>query len=142
MQGSLHSRQVKIKIFNIEVRYAYLFQLRIFYYRHIERAHGLETRWYCCHECPIKYQKSYRLTKHLIETHQLQLPSGHKRFHYIRDQDGCYRLQMVRYEAVDEENISPVEEAKLPDTKYKIEIYQKPTSTELKVSFAIKKIFN
>ncbi|XP_011638600.1 histone H4 transcription factor isoform X2 [Pogonomyrmex barbatus] len=101
--------------------------------RHVERVHGLAVRWYCCHECPIKYRKSYRLTKHLIEAHQLQLPSGHKRFHYTQDEDGCYRLQMVRYEAVDEENVSPVEEADLPDKKYKLVLNQTNLLTEVKI---------
>lgn len=102
--------------------------------RHVERVHSLAVRWYCCHECPIKYRKSYRLTKHLIEAHRLQLPSGHKRFHYTQDEDGCYRLQMVRYEAVDEENVSPIaEEAHLPERKYKIELNQTASSMELKI---------
>lgn len=70
--------------------------------RHIEKAHRLEIRWYCCHECPIKYIKSYRLTKHLIETHHLQTLKGHKKFQYILEDDGCYRLQTVRYELIDE----------------------------------------
>lgn len=41
---------------------------------------------------------------------------------------------MVRYEAVDEENVSPVEEANLPDKKYKIELNQTNLVTEVKVS--------
>jgi len=41
---------------------------------------------------------------------------------------------MVRYEAVDEENVSPVEEANLPDKKYKIELNQTTSLTEIKVS--------
>ncbi|XP_018309707.1 histone H4 transcription factor [Mycetomoellerius zeteki] len=101
--------------------------------RHLERVHSLVVRWYCCHECPIKYRKSYRLTKHLIEAHRLQLPSGHKRFHYTQEEDGCYRLQMVRYEAVDEENMLPVEEADLPDKKYKIEFNQTTSLTTVKI---------
>lgn len=67
----------------------------------------------------------------------MQLPSGHKRFHYMQDDDGCYRLQMVRYEGVDEENISCVEEAKLPDKKYKIELNQTASITEVKVNFPV-----
>lgn len=77
------------------------------------------------------------MTKHLIETHQLQLPSGHKRFHYTQDEDGCYRLQMVRYEAVDEENESLVKEAKLPDKKYKLELNQTTSLTKIKVSCTV-----
>lgn len=72
--------------------------------RHIERVHTSEERWYCCHECPCKYRSSYSLTKHLIDTHNLQWPQGHKRFQYIREEDGCYRLQTVRYECIDEDD--------------------------------------
>jgi len=105
--------------------------------RHIERVHSLEVRWYCCHECPIKYRKSYRLTKHLKEAHRLQLPSGHTRFHYTQDEDGCYRLQMVRYEAVDEENVSPVQETNLLDKKYKIKLDCAKSLAEVEVSFIV-----
>ncbi|XP_012281812.1 histone H4 transcription factor [Orussus abietinus] len=101
--------------------------------RHIERAHCLEIRWYCCHECPIKYRKSYRLTKHLKEAHHLQLPNGHKRFQYTRDDDGCYRLQMVRYESIDEDGNAPQDYLKPPDTKYKIEVNHTAQYPELKV---------
>ncbi|XP_071639200.1 histone H4 transcription factor [Temnothorax longispinosus] len=101
--------------------------------RHLERVHSVMMRWYCCHECPIKYRKSYSLTKHLIEAHQLQLPSGHKRFHYTQNEDGCYRVQMVRYEAVDEENMSPIEEVILPDVNYKIELKPTISLTEVKI---------
>ncbi|XP_017755596.1 PREDICTED: histone H4 transcription factor-like [Eufriesea mexicana] len=90
--------------------------------RHIERVHSMQVRWYCCHECPIKYRKSYRLTKHLIETHQLQLPSGHTRFQYIHDEDGCYRLQMVRYEAVEEETNPSITQTKIQNRKFKIKL--------------------
>lgn len=107
------------------------------YFRHLERVHSMLIRWYCCHECPIKYRTGARLTRHLIEAHQLQLPSGHKRFHYKQDEDGCYRIQMVRYEAVDEENVAPVEEAKLPDTKYKIELNHDAPLMEVKVSIKV-----
>lgn len=41
---------------------------------------------------------------------------------------------MVRYEAVDEENVSPVEEAELPDKKYKLELNQTTSVMEVKVS--------
>ncbi|XP_018394184.1 PREDICTED: histone H4 transcription factor [Cyphomyrmex costatus] len=101
--------------------------------RHLERVHSLAVRWYCCHECPIKYRTSSRLTKHLVEAHQLQLPSGHKRFHYTQEEDGCYRIQKVRYEAVDEENMVPVEEADLPDKKFKIELNQTTSLTAVKI---------
>lgn len=45
---------------------------------------------------------------------------------------------MVRYEAVDEENVSPVEEANLPDKKYKIELNQTTSLMEVKVSLTVK----
>lgn len=90
--------------------------------RHVERVHSMQVRWYCCHECPIKYRKSYRLTKHLIETHQLQLPSGHTRFQYTHDKDGCYRLQMVRYEAVEEELNPSINQLKIQNKKFKIKL--------------------
>lgn len=101
--------------------------------RHFERMHSLEVRWYCCHECPIKYRKSHRLTKHLIETHGLQLPSGHKRFQYMHDEDGCYRLKMVRYESVDEENPPLVQEAKLLDKKYNMKLNRSALLMEVEI---------
>ncbi|XP_043277110.1 histone H4 transcription factor isoform X2 [Venturia canescens] len=91
--------------------------------RHIERAHTNGVRWYCCHECPIKYRKSYSLTKHLIEEHKLQT-AGQKRFQYMRDDDGCYRLQIFRYEGVDEEN-SDAENSEVPTKNYKIKLNDK-----------------
>ncbi|KAH0539269.1 histone H4 transcription factor [Cotesia glomerata] len=94
--------------------------------RHIERVHRSEVRWYCCHECPIKYRRSYNLTKHLMRAHNLRWPDGHKRFQYTRVEDGCYRLQMVRYECIDEEeggaNDLVIEESELPSKDYKIKI--------------------
>ncbi|XP_034943926.1 histone H4 transcription factor [Chelonus insularis] len=90
--------------------------------RHIERVHRSEVRWYCCHECPIKYRKSYTLTKHLIEAHNLQWPTGHKRFQYTRDDEGCYRLQMVRYECFDEDADDSDKQIGLPDKDYKLKI--------------------
>lgn len=94
----------------------------LFYYRHIERVHRSEVRWYCCHECPIKFRKSYSLTKHLIDTHNLQWPHGHKRFQYTRDDDGFYRLQMVRYECIDEEASDSAKGLGIPTKEYKIKI--------------------
>ncbi|KAJ8683240.1 hypothetical protein QAD02_019032 [Eretmocerus hayati] len=71
--------------------------------RHVEKAHKQQIRWYCCHDCPMKYRKSYRLTKHLMDTHSYQWLKGHKRFQYVLEDDGCYRLQTVRYEDIDDE---------------------------------------
>ncbi|KAK0178151.1 hypothetical protein PV328_002128 [Microctonus aethiopoides] len=101
--------------------------------RHIERVHRSEVRWYCCHECPQKYRKSYSLTKHLIDAHSLQWPNGHKRFQYTRDDDGCYRLQMVRYEAIDEDADNIIEELELPKKEYKLKINTNSNITKLEI---------
>ncbi|KAK0074127.1 hypothetical protein PV325_008739 [Microctonus aethiopoides] len=101
--------------------------------RHIERVHRSEVRWYCCHECPQKYRKSYSLTKHLIDAHSLQWPNGHKRFQYTRDDDGCYRLQMVRYEAIDEDADNIIEELELPKKEYKLKINTNSKITKLEI---------
>ncbi|XP_076166637.1 histone H4 transcription factor [Ptiloglossa arizonensis] len=101
--------------------------------RHVERVHGMQVRWYCCHECPIKYRKSYGLTKHLIEAHRLQLPSGHTRFQFTHDEDGCYRLQMVRYEAVEEESDSTIGQSKIQDKRYKIKLNQNSSMPQVEI---------
>lgn len=94
--------------------------------RHIERAHTSLSRLYCCHECPLRYRTSSRLTRHLIATHQLQLPNGHTRFQYTHDEDGCYRLQMVRYEAIEEEE-GPIL-AGAGEKKYRIRVQRGVTT--------------
>lgn len=102
----------------------------------MERVHSNFVRFYCCHECPVKYQKSYRLTKHLIDTHHLQLPNGHRRFRYKKDEDGFYRLQVVRYESLDEEaSKPPKEDVVLNDKNYKLELTQSLPSAKLEVEF-------
>ncbi|XP_011307228.1 histone H4 transcription factor [Fopius arisanus] len=95
--------------------------------KHIERVHSSEVRWYCCHECPIKYRKSYTLTKHLVDVHNLQWPSGHKKFQYIREHDGCYRLQRFRYEGIDDDAAGSVSELEIddPPKEYKIKVSRK-----------------
>ncbi|XP_076750156.1 histone H4 transcription factor [Xylocopa sonorina] len=112
-----------------------LFKCKVAYTldRHIERVHGMQIRWYCCHECPIKYRKSYRLTKHLIEAHQLQLPSGHTKFQYTHDEDGCYRLQMVRYEAVEEETNPSINQSKMQNRKFKIKLNKDSSVPQVEV---------
>lgn len=109
--------------------------------RHIERVHTMQVRWYCCHECPVKYRKSYRLTKHLIETHQLQLPSGHTRFQYSHDEDGCYRLQMVRYEAVEEETNPSINQSKLQNRKFKIKLNKDASVPKIEVISFFSKVY-
>ncbi|XP_034177913.2 histone H4 transcription factor [Osmia lignaria lignaria] len=101
--------------------------------RHIERVHGMQVRWYCCHECPIKYRKSYRLTRHLIEAHRLQLPSGHTRFQYTHEEDGCYRLQKVRYEAIEEENDSSIGNLKNQNKKFKIKLNENASVPQVEI---------
>ncbi|XP_058791060.1 histone H4 transcription factor-like [Phymastichus coffea] len=103
--------------------------------RHVEKIHRLQTRWYCCHECPIKYKKSYPLTKHLMEAHHLQWLKGHKRFQYVLEDDGCYRLQTIRYESTDE-NVSTssqgVDQDPLSTVNYKVAgefSYEKPAKS-------------
>lgn len=108
----------------------------------MERVHSKFIRFYCCHECPVKYRKSYRLTKHLIEAHHLRWPNGHKRFRYKKDEDGCYRLQVVRYETLDEETIKPTEAPILKEKSYQIELTQSSPVPKLKVlkSFCLLKL--
>lgn len=103
--------------------------------RHIERYHCAEERWYCCHECPSKYRRGYNLTKHLISEHQLQWPTGHKRFIYMRDDDGFYRLQKVRYECIEENNeISGLpQDPNEPEKEYKIKIDKSSTNYKIEV---------
>lgn len=103
--------------------------------RHIERYHCAEERWYCCHECPRKYRRGYNLTKHLISEHQLQWPIGHKRFIYMRCDDGFYRLQKVRYECIEENNeISGLpQNPGEPQKEYTIKIDNSSTNYNVKV---------
>jgi hypothetical protein len=44
---------------------------------------------------------------------------------------------MVRYEAVDEENVSPVQETNLLDKKYKIKLDCAKSLAEVEVSFIV-----
>uniref|UniRef100_UPI00358E6575 histone H4 transcription factor-like n=1 Tax=Myxine glutinosa TaxID=7769 RepID=UPI00358E6575 len=54
-----------------------------------------------CHLCEKIYSRGNVLTFHLMKKHQLQWPAGHHRFRYQADQDGFFRLYLVRYESVE-----------------------------------------
>lgn len=56
---------------------------------------------YCCHICPERYKRGADLTVHLKKEHSYRWASGHSRFKYIRDEDGMFRLQTVRYESIE-----------------------------------------
>ncbi|XP_046431100.1 histone H4 transcription factor [Neodiprion fabricii] len=110
--------------------------------RHMERVHSKFLRFYCCHECPVKYRKSYRLTKHLIETHHLQWPNGHKRFRYKKDEDGCYRLQVVRYETLDEDTVKVTGESAPKEKNYLLELSAGSSVPKLKITEEVEKSLN
>ncbi|XP_050520197.1 histone H4 transcription factor-like isoform X2 [Daktulosphaira vitifoliae] len=56
---------------------------------------------YYCHLCDDLFMNGSFLTKHLKNDHNFHKPSGLKRFRYIEDDDGYYKLQMSRYECLD-----------------------------------------
>ena len=56
---------------------------------------------YKCHECDKSYSNGSTLSSHLKNAHNYKWPSGHSRFRYKLDNDGCYRLQTLRYESVE-----------------------------------------
>lgn len=130
LQKRLYSRQVSVNSPSVVVHNSFYVphSLR----RHVEKVHRLQVRWYCCHECPIKYRKSYRLTKHLMEAHHLQWLKGHKRFQYVLEDDGCYRLQTVRYESTDE-NASAIQVSTSDTDRESKDNSSAPTTTHLKV---------
>lgn len=70
----------------------------------------------------------------------MQLPSGHTRFQYSHDEDGCYRLQMFRYEAVEEETNPSTNHLKLQNKKFKIKLNKDASVPQIQVIclFAVK----
>ncbi|XP_018494156.1 histone H4 transcription factor [Galendromus occidentalis] len=70
--------------------------------KHRLTEHDGSQRVYACHLCPAKFDiEGHLLSRHLVSEHELQWPSGHRRFHYVRDRDGLFRLQTFRYESAD-----------------------------------------
>ncbi|XP_018562639.1 histone H4 transcription factor-like [Anoplophora glabripennis] len=68
---------------------------------HYVKVHEKVRPVYECHCCKQKFRRGGYLTKHLMKVHNYHWPSGHSRFRYLKDQDGIYRLQTVRYESLE-----------------------------------------
>lgn len=75
--------------------------LYIYFAQHDDIVHYNIHSIYCCHCCPKRYKKGHQLSGHLIKMHKFQLASGHSRFAYRQDLDGCFRLQTVRIESLE-----------------------------------------
>lgn len=69
--------------------------------QHDNNVHYNNSSIYCCHCCPKRYQRGHQLSGHLIKMHKFQLASGHSRFAYRQDLDGCFRLQTMRIESLE-----------------------------------------
>ncbi|XP_025425681.1 histone H4 transcription factor-like isoform X2 [Sipha flava] len=85
--------------------------------KHINMEHYDNTEElykYYCHLCDDLFLRGSFLTKHLEMEHNFHKPSGLKRFRYIEDDDGYYKLQMSRYECLD---IQEQKKIKLVKTK-------------------------
>ncbi|XP_030746407.1 histone H4 transcription factor-like [Sitophilus oryzae] len=87
---------------------------------HMIKIHGKETTYYECQICKTPFLRGCYLTKHLMNFHKFQWPSGHSRFRYRKDSDGVFRLQTVRYESLEvteemikSESMKPVEKRKI-----------------------------
>lgn len=69
--------------------------------KHQEIKHGGPAALYKCHICERTFHYSKPLSKHLINQHQFQHPSGHQRFTYKQDYDCFYKLQLSRVESLE-----------------------------------------
>jgi len=84
---------------------------------HIEMEHHNDAEKlykYYCHLCGDLFLRGSFLTKHLKTEHNFHKPAGLKRFRYLEDDDGYYKLQMSRYECLD---IQEQKKIKLIDLK-------------------------
>ncbi|XP_071449671.1 histone H4 transcription factor [Hetaerina americana] len=69
---------------------------------HYRKVHANQVHpMYCCHICDVRYSRGFYLTRHLVNKHSFQWPSGHSRFRYKLHEDGLYRLETVRYESLE-----------------------------------------
>eukprot|EP00795_Rhopilema_esculentum_P015510 gene15510-6773_t len=69
---------------------------------HVKAVHNRSgVRQFMCHICEKTLSRGFLLTKHLKKAHHFSWPSGHSRFRYKLDEDGYYRLQMVRFESAE-----------------------------------------
>ncbi|KAK0042982.1 histone H4 transcription factor isoform X3 [Biomphalaria pfeifferi] len=63
--------------------------------------HGIKKQEFGCHICAERFIRANTLTKHLMEMHNYSWPSGHRKFKYVRHDDGIKRLQTIRYESIE-----------------------------------------
>ncbi|XP_065177782.1 histone H4 transcription factor-like [Sycon ciliatum] len=71
---------------------------------HYNRVHreGKDTqpkKLYCCQVCHRTYRRGQDLTRHLMRKHHYKHPPSHKRFRYMRGEDGFMYLQLIRFES-------------------------------------------
>jgi hypothetical protein len=79
----------------------------LFFFSYLRKVHEREKRKYVCHLCGGKWTRGSNLTKHLVNKHQIYVPDCYNRYSYIRGEDGMYRMQLVRFEAVADEGVDP-----------------------------------
>ncbi|XP_014276758.2 histone H4 transcription factor [Halyomorpha halys] len=80
--------------------------------RHYEQKHvpGRQYGPFVCHICESKFTRGAFLTKHLFKKHNIKKPPGYSRFLYKIDGDGYRRLQTVRLESIDVNEMSELDE--------------------------------
>ncbi|CAH1408122.1 unnamed protein product [Nezara viridula] len=80
--------------------------------RHFEKKHvpGRQYGPFACHICEKKVTRGAQLTKHLFKKHNIKKPPGYSRFLYKIDGDGYRRLQTVRLESLDVNEMSELDE--------------------------------